>query len=336
MIKSCATCKHWLGGLSCAAYLDGIPWPIQAGEIAHDEPLPDDGGLQWEPREDAAKFDDGGEADTEQPPFGMTDGIATRDQWAAIKAMVLQLSPDDDDAEEALRQAVEAQGEKAILRAFRAQWRNLLPPNAESMELHELMAYINSRLIEAQVPRDAITRVVLNAADIGVNIALDQLGTLGMGFDYAAVNTRARAWGAQYAGELITNIDATTRQGVQQAVERWYTNREPIAALRRDLEPLFGARRAKLIAQTETTRAAAASTRLSYIESGVVARMRWRTVFDERVCPTCGALDGTEVNLDGRFSDVLSAELQQSNRPFELPPAHPGCRCRLVAVIKGD
>jgi hypothetical protein len=248
--------------------------------------------------------------------------------------MVLQLSPDDDDAEEALRQAVEAQGQQAILRAFRAQWRGLLPPNAESMELYELMAYINSRLIEAQVPRDAITRVVLNAADIGVNIALDQLGTLGMGFDYAAVNVRARAWGAQYAGELITNIDATTRQGVQQAVERWYTNREPITALRRDLEPLFGARRAKLIAQTETTRAASEGLRAGYRESGVVTGMVWKTVNDEKICAYCGELDGKVISIDGAFYDVLPPEMQEKmRRRFEVPPAHPGCRCRMRAQV---
>ncbi len=334
MIKSCATCKHWLGGINCAAYPDGIPWPIQAGDVAHDEPLPDDNGLQWEPRDDAAKLVDWWEADTDQPPFEMPSGELTREAWLAVKAMVLQLSPDDDDAEEQLRRALEQRSQDAILRALRAQWRNLLPPNADTMELAELMAYINSRLIAQQVPADAIARTVQDAADLGVNIALDQLGTLGIAFDYTMVNNRARAWARQYSYELVRGIDDTTKQGVQQAVERWYANREPITALRRDLEPLFGARRAKLIAQTETTRAASEGLRAGYRESGVVTGMVFRTVNDERVCAHCGSLDGTVVPLEGSFYDALTPELQATlRRRFDVPPVHPGCRCRMTAQV---
>lgn len=276
------------------------------------------------------------EADTEQPPFPMPDGELTRDDWQAIKAMVLQLPPGDDDAEELLRREIERRGEAAILRAFRQQWRNLLPDNAESMTLDELMAYINSRLLEGQISTDAIARVVQNAADMGVNVALDQLGTVGIAFDYTLVNNRARQWAADYTNTLIRGIDSTTSQGVQQAVARWYQNGEPITALRRDLEPLFGARRAKLIAQTETTRAAAEGIRQGYRESGVVTGMVWRTVNDEKICPYCGELDGKVVSLDGAFFDMLPQEMKDKlteRHRFEVPPAHPGCRCRLVAQV---
>lgn len=148
------------------------------------------------------------------------------------------------------------------------------------------------------------------------------------------VSNRARAWSAQYSGELVRNIDATTQQGVRQAVERWYGNRESLPALRRDLEPMFGARRAKLIAQTETTRAASEGLRAGYRESGVVTGMVWKTVNDEKVCPVCGGLDGTVVAIDGAFYDAMTPELQQvARRRFEVPPAHPGCRCRMRAQV---
>jgi len=229
---------------------------------------------------------------------------------------------------------LERRGETSILRAFREQWKNLLPPNAENMELGELMAYINSRLITAQPTTDAIARTLFDAAGAGVNIALDQLERIGVGFDYTLVNTRAQDWAKRYSAELITNINDTTKQAVQQAVERWYGNGEPLSALVDDLQPTFSKRRAKLISQTETTRSAAEGARAGFRESGVVTGMVWKTANDERVCPYCGSLHGQIVSLDGAFYDALPPDLQQrTKRRFETPPAHPGCRCRISAQV---
>lgn len=274
-----------------------------------------------------------GEADTVQPPFTWTDGNLTH-EWAAVKAMVLQLDPGEDDAAERIITELERRGESTILRAFREQWQNLLPPNAENMELGELMAYVNSRLLTAQPTVDAIARVLYDAAAAGVNIALDQLDRIGVGFDYTLVNTRAQEWAKRYSGELITNINDTTKQAVQQAVERWYGNGEPLSALVDDLQPTFSKRRAKLISQTETTRSAAEGARAGFRESGVVTGMVWKTANDERVCPYCGSLHGQIVSLDGAFYDALPPDLQQrTKRRFETPPAHPGCRCRISAQV---
>ena len=275
-----------------------------------------------------------GEADTEQPPFTWTTGELTH-EWAAVKAMVLQLDPGEDDAAERIITELERRGETAILRAFRDQWQNLLPPGAENMELGELMAYVNSRLISQQPTVDAIARVLYDAAGAGVNIALDQLDRIGVGFDYTLVNTRAQDWAKRYSGELITNINDTTKQAVQQAVERWYGNGEPLSALVDDLQPTFSRRRAKLIAQTETTRSAAEGSRAGYKESGVVTGMVWKTSRDEKVCPYCGSLDGAIVGIDnGAFYDELPQQLRDKmKRRFEVPPAHPGCRCRISAQV---
>lgn len=272
-------------------------------------------------------------AATVQHPF-FTTGEITRDAWLTTKRMVLQTLPDDDDAEEAIRREVERRAQRALTQALRDQWRNILPENAEDMELWELEAYINQRLLEDQSVRDAIARTVQNGADLGVNIALDQLGTLGMSFDYTLVNTRARDWAQQYVGELISQIDGTTRENVRQAVSRWYENGEPLSALRRDLEPTFGADRAQMIAETETTFASANGAVEGYRESGVVMGMTWKTVVDERVCPICGSLDGVTVGLDERFYDALPPNLQNRvRRQFDKPPAHPRCRCRVSPQV---
>jgi len=275
-----------------------------------------------------------GEADTDQPPFTM-DGSNTRDDWtAALKAMVLQLDPGEDDAAERIITELERRGEAAILKAFREQWKNLLPPNAENMELSELMAYVNARLIEQQPAVDAIARTLYDAAGAGVNIALDQLERIGIGFDYTLVNTRAQDWARKYSYELIAGINDTTKQAVQQAVERWYGNGEPLSALIDDLQPTFSKRRARLIAVTETTKASATGSREGFKESGVATGMVFKTSRDERVCPHCGSLDGKVVGLDGSFYDELAPELQSKlKRRFDVPPVHPGCRCRIAAQV---
>ena len=61
-----------------------------------------------------------GEADTVQPPFTWTTGELTH-EWAAVKAMVLQLDPGEDDAAERIITELERRGETAILKAFREQ-----------------------------------------------------------------------------------------------------------------------------------------------------------------------------------------------------------------------
>ena len=117
----------------------------------------------------------------------------------------------------------------------------------------------------------------------------------------------------------------------------WYANGEPLSALTADLEPTFGEKRARLIAMTETTRAAARGSYVGYKESGVVTRIVWKTVGpDERTCPICSALHGKTVALEGgRFYDELPIEIQaRLKRVFEIPPSHPSCRCRIAARIE--
>ena len=264
-----------------------------------------------------------------------TRNLSTRAAWAAYKALLLLHDPDDDSTaeERALREA-ERVAQREIAAALRDVYRNILPPNAEDMDLFELQAYLDDRAT-SQALADAIDATVRRATDIGVNIAADQLASMNVGFDYTLIHTRAREWARQYSAELITNVGNTTKQAVRESVERWYTNGEPLDALTRDLSGAFDARRARLIAMTETTHSAAQGTLRGYEESGVVKALIWMTANDERVCPYCGSLDGQTVGLDGKFSDKLPPDLQAKlrGRSFRVPPAHPGCRCRIGAEV---
>ena len=67
------------------------------------------------------------------------------------------------------------------------------------------------------------------------------------------------------------------------------------------LEPTFGQVRAEAIAATETTRAFAEGTLLSYRQSGLVLATSWKTSVDERVCPICRPLHGAIGDLKWQF-----------------------------------
>ena len=203
---------------------------------------------------------------------------------------MLQLDPGEDDAAERIITELERRGESTILRAFREQWQNLLPPNAENMELGELMAYVNSRLLTAQPTVDAIARVLYDAAAARVNIALTSL-TASASASTTRWSTRGRRRAKRYSGELITNIkrydQAGGTAGGRALVRQWRT----AEALVDDLQPTFSKRRAKLISQ-QKPRGAPQGSRLDLGESGVVTGMVGRRRMMKRVCPIAAVCTG--------------------------------------------
>lgn len=44
----CIHCRHYLGGLTCTAFPQGIPKEILSGEHDHREPYDGDQGIRWE------------------------------------------------------------------------------------------------------------------------------------------------------------------------------------------------------------------------------------------------------------------------------------------------
>lgn len=54
LTPSCTNCEHFKGhrGSRCTAFPEGIPQAIQSGQVSHLEPVPEDGGVIYEPRRD--------------------------------------------------------------------------------------------------------------------------------------------------------------------------------------------------------------------------------------------------------------------------------------------
>ena len=175
--------------------------------------------------------------------------------------------------------------------------------------------------------------------------------------DWTLVATYVLQWLDTYSFELIRDLDETARGVLRGAIQRWAENGLPLSDLVDELVDLglFDRARAELIASTEVTRAYAMGQMMAWQQTGVVTAMRWNTANDERVCPICGPLGGLEFGADGtvpgsieqQLSGGVVTELGQpfvhpggdgragnwAGHTFELPPAHPRCRCWITAVV---
>lgn len=143
--------------------------------------------------------------------------------------------------------------------------------------------------------------------------------------DWTLLAREARDYARQYVYDLIRNVDATTRQQVQQAVTQWIESGQSLDELKKSLQAIFNdPARARLIAQTETTRAFAAGSQERYRRADVKF-VKWYSVRDGSVCPICKDLVGTTAPIDEGFKTAKGTV---------FPPAHPSCRCYIRPVLE--
>ena len=214
-------------------------------------------------------------------------------------ALAVKAEPGEDDPE---RDALEAQGRAEVGRALGYQLEDVLggdlgDPDAAAERVEDRTDELLAALI------------LLLVAAVLAGVPRGATGPGGSGVD---ARTAAEAWARQHAGELVKDINGTSRTLVRESVRAWLAAGEPLEALAARLRPHFGPDRADLIAVTETTRALTQGTLASWRAAGV-RRYRWNSAGDERVCGQCGPLDGRT------FRVGLGPE----------PPAHPRCRCYL-------
>jgi HK97 family phage portal protein len=93
-------------------------------------------------------------------------------------------------------------------------------------------------------------------------------------------------------------------------------------------------RRAGMIAQTETYRAANFANKEAWRQSGVVKTVQWYTAEDEKVCAFCAGMEEKGAQpIDSNFLD-LGESFEAGGKIFTAdyddvaaPPLHPLCRC---------
>lgn len=246
--------------------------------------------------------------------------------------MILQLDPGDDEAEQAARMAIERRAARDLALGMEEWLRTVFPDSMTDAEIADWAARLEAGSVTF---RDVLRRALQDSVDLGVSVAVEQLDNIGFGFDWTLASTRAAEWASRYSYELVGGITETTRARLAAAVTEWVNNGEPLPSLIREVAPIFGRDRAAMIAATEVTRAYAEGTVTGYQASGVVERLVWRTAMDERVCPVCGALHNKTVGISARFDGALPPDVRERfpNITFQRPPAHPNCRCWIVAEV---
>jgi len=144
-----------------------------------------------------------------------------------------------------------------------------------------------------------------------------QAEALGLGVDFELVNQQVLDYTRTYSSEWWGRMELSTREGLRTAIATNIETGAPLSSLRKGITPLFGARRAEMIASTEVTRLFAEGNRIAYRDAGVT-EVEWRSVMDERVCPECEAREGNRYSV---------------NDPG--PPLHTRCRCWIAPVVAG-
>ena len=131
--------------------------------------------------------------------------------------------------------------------------------------------------------------------------------------------------------ELIKGINETTRREIASVLRRGQSEGWSMAQMAKGVEARargMSARRARLIAQTESIRAYSKGALFAYEASGIVEGKRWIDG-QVRACAYCSALHGRVVPLREQFA----------GGPFggvEGPPLHPGCRCSIAPELSND
>jgi SPP1 gp7 family putative phage head morphogenesis protein len=292
----------------------------QGAQDAQDGAQDDGDGLDAEnAQEDEQEAQQGGKTAL---PFSVIHGSFTPDR---IKSLVLQLDPDEPDAEQLIRMALEKRTARELGRIISDMLETLYPDGwggdwtraeMEAIRVHN--AFVNEQKL-----RDALSRALLDGVDLGISVGVQQLENVGFGFDWTLAHIPARDWAIAYTDQVLEQIAQVTARGVGQSIGRWLENGEPLQSLIDDLQPYFGPDRAARIAATEITRAMAEGSEAAYKESGVVQEQEWASSMDERVCPICSGLTGKR----RKFGEPFSLGIAK-------PPAHVNCRCWTLPVIK--
>ncbi len=244
------------------------------------------------------------------------------DDYRAMKAMVLQLDPGDDEAERIIREALEKRSAMALREGFNDMIETLFPRGYNEWRDPAIVAdYVHQQWRMGPVLEEKLRQALYESVSLGVNVSLDMMDAIGLSFDYTMVLDEALEWARTYSYELIKGISETGVDIVSRAVSRMIESGKPLESLVEELMTIYGEPRARMIAATETTRAFYEGQVASFRATGVVKKQEWRTARDERVCPICGPLHGKRTELGGQWSGTGM-------------PAHVNCRCWVAPVIE--
>ncbi len=137
--------------------------------------------------------------------------------------------------------------------------------------------------------------------------------------------SQAVDWAAKRGAQLVTEMDATTKERLARVIADGIQNKRGIPSLSREIRSTFADMtrfRSQLIARTETANALSNAS-LDNMKGMGIDGKQWVTVGDSDVSEECEANEAQGVIPKGEtFSGGTDA-----------PPQHPNCRCSLAPAI---
>lgn len=234
---------------------------------------------------------------------------------------------------EAARAYAEQQLTDAFANGLTAQQRRLLSVLDEAQgqptprNLERLWALEDDYLWQGV--QDTLQSVAIDhAVGVSVNVTNPNLWQLVSEEVVSWVDEYYTSTNAANVGS-IPSLNQTSREAFAEAFQRWQLgDRSPgnyaqgLPELIQELQPIFGAQRARVIAATETSRAFAESERFAAARNPLIEYFQYLTAFDEKTCPICVPANNT-VTPKGRstFPDGGG-----------FPPRHPNCRCSVTQL----
>lgn len=124
---------------------------------------------------------------------------------------------------------------------------------------------------------------------------------------------------------LVQGTNESMKKKLQGELQRGIMEREGIPDLRKRVKNVMGNTKyeAERIARTETNRSLNESHMATYRDSGVVEKLQWITFLDDRTADNDRNANGSIRKVGESFPYVGVSQ----------PPAHPNCRCRVVAYF---
>ena len=268
----------------------------QAAQIepsAEDDPV-DDNSDDEDIQVEAAKFRRWLKKNPKRTPDGFNADYLTdatkREIYAEVtgltevKAMVL---PGAEDGNDAARNELEQKHAERIAKAFRSVIRAIVPSGTTTENITPELGVQRLR-DNFQPVRDAITTMLLEAGQLGVDAGIAQVETIfgvrkasAGGIDWNLANQAVIDWvlgGAPGMGEgygdVVTQAMVQSRaEFIRASIAEWIQNGEPLHVLTEQLSrSFFSSDRAEMVAITEVTRAYAEGNIRVYMESGLVDR----------------------------------------------------------------
>ena len=96
---------------------------------------------------------------------------------------------------------------------------------------------------------------------------IDQASRLGLAVDFEMANQQVLEYARVFNNEWWGKLESTTRDGLRTAIGTHIESGAPLDTLKKNLVPLFGEKRAGMIAETETTRLFAEGNRIAYMQA---------------------------------------------------------------------